>query len=392
MKSELTDLFVLLETIQGLNLPKQKEYLPLEKLSGRVSAKDIFSDFDFPDKNRSKMDGYALNSSSNFHQGLKVVEHLSANELFEGFLNDGECVRCSTGSRLSEFLDIVIPVEYIQEKEQKIIVNKDFIPKQNYIEKAGNIVKKGDRIISQGDVINHREIERLALCRVNAVEVYKKPTVAIISTGSELTELYIQQNSIMNSNFYMISTFFENKNIPYTYLGIAKDSIEDIVEKLEDASSNYDIVVSFGGTAMGKYDLIAEAIKKAKGKFISEGVNCSPGKTFKIATINQKPVFICPGNPASAAVCIELFLNTFIKSVYYGASFSCVKVHAGFSLRKKEGFYKLIPTKVIFEDNKFLVIDNFSPKINSLIFHGLAIVPKDSADVKEDDLLNVYII
>lgn len=392
MKNKLTDLFELIEIIQQFGSAKQKEYISLEKSTGRLSARDILSEFDFPDTNRSRMDGYAVSSSNDLKTGLSPIQHLSANEIFDGKLKTNECVRCSTGSKLADFLNIVIPVEYTKEENGKIYVSEEFSPGNDFIEQAGNIIKKGDTIISEGDIIDHRNIEKLALCRVNTVEVYKKPTIAIISTGSELTELYIQQTSVMNSNFYMISSFLENKKIPYNYLGIVQDKTEDIAKKLNDSTENYDLVVSFGGTALGKYDLITDAVSIARGELIVDGVNCSPGKTFKLARINNKPVFICPGNPASAAVCIELFLNIFINSNFYFKSPDFIKIESAFSLNKKAGFYKLIPSNIVFENNNFKIVDNLTRKVKNPISRALSIIPKDSSAIKKGDVVDACII
>jgi len=386
------DLHNVINLIESYNIKLTSEFLPIEDSYGLVSVSEIKAPFDFPEKNRSRMDGIAFDiNNSNLQEKFKIIDNLSANEIYDCELLPNECIRCSTGSNLSKNQNAIVPIEYCNESNGYIEVDSSYKMKDRYIEKAGSIFKKNQTIINSGTMIDHRDIEKLALCRINSINVYKKPSVGIISTGSEITEQYIIKDSIINSNYHMLASFLSSKKIPFTYLGIVKDNYNEILYKINEATEYYDIVVTFGGTAFGQKDLIKKILIESKGKIIAENLNVSPGRTFKFAEINKKPVFILPGNPASASICVELLLNLFINKNYYNLKTTFINGVANFSLNKKYGFHKLIPGFISFDKDRIIFHDRINTQNCHKHFNGIAIIDAEIQSVKVGDAVDLYL-
>jgi len=393
VKSKFSELFYLLNFFSSYTTKLTTEYLPIEDTCNLVSSEDIFSTLDFPESNRSKMDGYAFDKNKvDISKRIKIVGFIGANETFEKKLGINECVKCSTGSNLNNNLNTVVPVEYCKEEDGYIFVDKEFNFSANYIEKKGSILKKGELILKKNCIVDYRDIEKFALNRLNCISVKKKPSIAVISTGSEITETFYSTNAIINSNYYMVSSFLKSKNIPFSYLGVVKDRKEDIVNIVSEAIKIYDIVMTFGGTALGEKDLLKNVINDLNGKLLFDGVNASPGKTFKFATVCDKPMFIFPGNPASASICIELFFNIFLNNIYYCEKYKLIEATGKFSLSKKKGFYKLIPGFLEIEGDKTIFYDRLTNVGRGKLLPAVGIVEKEKELLNIDEIIKVYII
>lgn len=391
MKNKYFDLFDILGFFSSYKIELPNEYLPIENTCNLVSSEDIFSSLDYPEKNRSKMDGYAFDIKSvDISKKIKVVGFLGANETFKRKLEANECVKCSTGSNLNNNLNTIVPVEYCIEKDGYIFVDKDFNFNDNYIEKRGSVLKKGELILGKNSIVDHRIIERFALNRLNCISVRKKPNIAVISTGSEITETFYSSNAIINSNYYMISSFLKSKDVPFSYLGVVKDRKEDIVNIVSEALKIYDVVMTFGGTALGEKDLLKNVINDLNGKLLFDGVNASPGKTFKFAVVGSKPMFIFPGNPASASICIELFFDIFLNNIYYEEKYRLIDATAKFSLNKKKGFYKLIPGFFEIDGDKIMFFDRSTKYNKRKLGFAIAVIKKEQESLKSGETIKIY--
>lgn len=391
MKNKYFDLFDILGFFSSYKIELPNEYLPIENTCNLVSSEDIFSTLDYPEKNRSKMDGYAFDIKSvDISKKIKIVGFLGANETFKRKLEANECVKCSTGSNLNNNLNTIVPVEYCIEKDGYIFVDKDFNFNDNYIEKRGSVLKKGELILGKNSIVDHRIIERFALNRLNCISVRKKPNIAVISTGSEITETFYSSNAIINSNYYMISSFLKSKDVPFSYLGVVKDRKEDIVNIVSEALKIYDVVMTFGGTALGEKDLLKNVINDLNGKLLFDGVNASPGKTFKFAVVGSKPMFIFPGNPASASICIELFFDIFLNNIYYEEKYRLIDATAKFSLNKKKGFYKLIPGFFEIDGDKIMFFDRSTKYNKRKLGFAIAVIKKEQESLKSGETIKIY--
>jgi molybdopterin molybdotransferase len=391
VKNNFTELFDVIDHLTNFSFDLIDEYCSIEAGTQKVLSADIYANEDIPFYNRSRMDGYAFDSSiCDLSKGLKVVGFIGANERFDGVLGVNECVKCSTGSNLINNLNTVVPVEYCHIRDEMVLIEHTFESNESFIEKKGSIIRKGNIILKKGTALTHREIERLAQNRINQICVKKMPHISIISTGSELTELFANSSSILNSNFYMISSFLSSRKIPFSYLGIIQDNDKEIARAINNAQKTSDIIMTIGGTAFGQRDLIKSVAASLGGILYNDMVNVNPGKTFKFGGIQGKPLFVIPGNPASATICVEIFFNIFINSIYYGKKPDFIKAISKATINKKRGFYKLIPGFITFEGNRIIFYDKF-PEGNSTYFTAIGLMDKNKDELKEGDLIDVFI-
>ncbi|BAI80493.1 molybdopterin biosynthesis protein MoeA [Deferribacter desulfuricans SSM1] len=384
--NNFTDLYDAFKIIDSLTIKRNYHLINIENAFGKVSYKDIYAPISIPEYNISKMDGYAVNSSiCDFTKPFQIIGEIFAGEEIKYNLKENEAYKVATGAKLSHNIDKVIPIENSYKKDGNLFLIKQ---DKNFIQPKGSLIKEGEKILSKGDIIDHRIIELLASLRINCIETFKPIRIGIISTGSELTELFANSNNTLNSNYYMIFSFLKNFDTEVTYLGIEKDDFNAIKSKIESSINEYDILITIGGTGFSKADLIIDIINSLKGKILINGINASPGKTFKLATLENKPIFIIPGNPQSAIVCTELFIGFFLRGI--SRKNLLIKIPVNFSLIKKRGFYKIIKTITTVESNQLLNYDLYQKKSKG--FRSLTIIDKDIENLKEGDLCDTFLL
>jgi len=171
------------------------------------------------------------------------------------------------------------------------------------------------------------------------------PRLGILSTGSEITGQFSTKEAVINSNYYALSALLRRLNVPFGYLGVAHDDKSVLADSLRAAINTFDAVITFGGTARGRYDLMHSVVSRnLNGKVLVNGVKVTPGRTFRFAEVGGTPLFILPGTPAAALVCSELFLTSWLLA-YQGVPWTDVTqpCRMAFGITKKAGFYKLVP-------------------------------------------------
>lgn len=391
MKNNCVELFDVIDNIINFPIAPIDEYISIEAATQKILSADIYANEDIPFYNRSRMDGYVFDSSiCDLSKGLRIVGFIGANERFDGTLGINECVKCSTGSNLTNNLNTVVPIEYCCIRDEMVFIDQTFELNDSFIEKKGSFIEKGGLILKKGTVLTHRDIERLAQNRINQLSVKKMPHISLISTGNELTELFVASYSILNSNFYMISSFLASKKIPFSYLGIIQDDDKEIARALQNALKTSDIIMTIGGTAFGQRDLIRSVVTSLGGILYNDMVNVNPGKTFKFGEIQGKPLFVLPGSPASATICVEIFFNIFINSAYYGKKPDFIKATSMTTINKKKGFYKFIPGFVILSDSGIIFYDRL-PEGKSTFFTAVGLIKKDKDRLNEGEAIDVFI-
>ncbi|HPF45744.1 MAG: molybdopterin molybdotransferase MoeA [Alphaproteobacteria bacterium] len=286
--------------------------LPAEKISlhealGRVVAEDIRSNLTQPPFAASAMDGYAIRFAD-CADPINVIGESKAGERFVGRIGPGEAVRIFTGAPMVDGADTVVIQENVRRHGDRITVNECKAPGAN-IRAAGGDFKTGDCLIKANTIIGARQIALLAAGNVAELMVYKKPKVAILSTGDELMEVgsEISPDKIVNSNVPMLMALVAENGGEPVNLGTAKDTIEDVRAKIAQVK-DVDMFVSIGGVSVGDYDLIQTVLKDAGLKVAFWKVAMQPGKPLVYGDFNSIPYFGMPGNPASAFVCFVNFM------------------------------------------------------------------------------------
>ncbi len=294
------------------------EMVSLGEVSGRILFRDIRSDINIPPLDNSAMDGFALRwsdtrgATKDSPVELQVCGEIQAGGDFSNIrVEKHSAVRIMTGAPIPDGADAVIPVEHILEDVSRgtIAVLQELQEHEN-IRHAGEDIKAGQVVLTKGTKLRSAETGLLASLNISEIPVYRKPRVAIISTGDEITEVGddLKPGQIRNSNAYTLSSEIQKYNGLPHYIGIARDSIS-VAKELFSKALEYDMVISTGGVSMGKYDLVKDVLMELGAEISFETIRMKPGKPVIFGSRNDTLVFGLPGNPVSTMVSFIEFVR-----------------------------------------------------------------------------------
>jgi len=288
----------------------EPETKPITDGLGQVLAQDVRSDFDIPPLDNTAMDGYAViaadtdGASEASPVRLRVAGDLAAGYIYEGTVTPGTAVRIMTGASIPGGADSIVPFEETDEAldgpklETEVAVLKAVQPGAN-VRKAGEDVRKGETVLPKDAVLHAAQIGLLASVGKAEVSVYRRPVVAILSTGDELLDVGepVMPGKIYDSNAYSVSSMVvEAGGIPQR-LGIAADTVDALTVKLREGLEA-DMLVTSAGVSRGDFDVVKDVLAK-EGKPLACGA---------FSTENgHVPHIGLPGNPVSSMVTFELF-------------------------------------------------------------------------------------
>ncbi|KAJ8087112.1 hypothetical protein PM082_005940 [Marasmius tenuissimus] len=294
-------------------------------LKGFVLAEDISSPSDFPPTQTTSVDGYALKAST-VPGTFKVVT--SQTHSLDQPLPEGTIYRINTGGSLPVGTDAVIMVEdthvvstHDEDGEEKEVETLAQVPAGENVRDPGSDVRKGDLVLQKGERITGAggEIGTLAFVGRKEVQVYKRPVVAILSTGNEIIDLNTKTLppsgswTSWDTNRPSLQAALESLGYEVLDLGIVVDEIDAHVSAIQKGIDKADLILTTGGTSMGPADLLKPVIERHfKGTVHFGRVTIKPGKPTTFATIplpdgTARPMFALPGNPASALVTFYIF-------------------------------------------------------------------------------------
>lgn len=291
---------------------------------GRVLYDDIISSIDIPIHDSSHMDGFAVlyddisNASRLNPVILKVINEIKVGNIKIEPLQRRQASRIPTGGYLPRNSDTVIPIEYVQynENDRSVKIFSEF-PKGSFVSSAGKDISKNKLLFKKGHLIRTQDISLLNLVGIKKVKIFKKPKVAIIATGSELTNNIeeVTQGKVLNTNGPIIYTLVEASGGIPVDLGITTDNIKDIQNKIKLALSKNDIILTIGGSSVGHKDLLAESINSmGQPGILAEGIKLDRGRVTKIAVLKNKPIIILPGPIQGAVNAFIVFAIPLIRS------------------------------------------------------------------------------
>jgi len=393
-----------LEQILGAIVPLGQEKVSILESLGRVTGEDIVANRNIPPKDTSTMDGYALRwedtrgASIQEPAVLKVIEDIPAGTIPGKSISIGGASRIMTGAPLPEGSDAVVKLEDTEKDggEVKIFVEA----KQGQdMRCAGEDVRDGDVVISQGHVIRPAEIGMLAAFGRSFISVYQRPLVAVLSTGDELVEIDEKPTpwQIIGSNSYSTAArVMECGGIPLQ-IGIAKDTRESLVSKY-NAALRADIIVSSGGVSVGDYDLVKDVMKESGNKMQFWQVAMRPGKPFAFGSIGGVPLFGLPGNPVASMVTFEQFVRPSIfKMMGHKNLFRrIVKATLGEDITTKKGTRHFIRARVSCENGRYFAStigeQGSHMPMSMIMANGLVILPENTESVKKGEEVSVQLI
>jgi molybdopterin molybdotransferase len=277
---------------------------------GRVLAEPVVSRREIPPWPNSSMDGYAVRAEDTASgAALAVVGRVEAGGLPSRAIGRGEAMRIFTGAPLPEGADTVVPQEDVDTRDDRIALRGAF-ERAAYVRERGEDVRVGDRVLEPGTLLTAAEVGLLATLGHGQVRVYRRPRVAILSTGNELADLGTEPGpgQIPNTNTYtLMAQVLEAGGDPIS-LGVARDHLEAIEERVR-AARDADMLVSSAGVSVGELDLVRDALTNAGAELHLWRVSMRPGKPITFGSLGDRPVFGLPGNPVSAMVTFEMFVR-----------------------------------------------------------------------------------
>ncbi len=292
-----------------------RENVPLLDSLRRVLARDIIATEDFPAADISAKDGYALRHVSLLRASITSPKHLrvigesAAGRPCAATVKAGETVRIMTGGMVPEGADTVASMETATEDSGYVICDNDASRGSN-VRLRGESLKKGDVVFHAGVVVSPLNIGALASLRRAYVSVYRKPLVAILATGDELTDFHEPSSpwKTMSSNLYSLAAqVLESGAIPLC-LGIVKDELETLRSHLSEAL-HADVIITSGGMSKGKYDLVQAAFASLGMDMTRSTLLGKPGKPSIFGKIGDNLVFGLPGSPTAAMISFEQFIK-----------------------------------------------------------------------------------
>ena len=384
------------------NIPSpQVEEVKLIDALGKKLAEDIYSPFPSPRFDNSIMDGYAVKwEDCQKEKPLKITGKSRAGISFKGKIKNGEAVAISTGARIPDGADTVIPIEDIEKNENEILIKKAG-NKSQYIRFTGEEYEADKLLVQKDTELSSAQLALIASIGRLSVKVYKSPAVSIITTGNELNKDYgeLAEGKIFDSNSIMLAAAIKECRGNLVSSTLVEDDLSSITELLERAEEISDIILFTGGVSVGEFDYVKKAAKECGFKELFWGVKQKPGKPLffavKPGSHRVKLLFGLPGNPVSAYIC---FFH-YTAHVIYRMSCSELlhkKIYAPSSQKivNDKDRAQMLRIKLVNEDNslKFKVLNRQdSYMLTSISEADGYIIVEEKQVIKKDSIAEIFL-
>ena len=335
------------------------EAVELLAAAGRVLAKEIRADRDLPPFPRATRDGFAVRAAdvAAVPAVLQTIGEIRAGaSASESALQVGpqQTVEIMTGAPVPAGADAVVMIEYTQRTDERVEIQRSVTSGENVVPR-GSESKEGELLLSGGTRLTPSAIGLAASVGSATVSVYKRPRVAILSTGDEIIDVASSPgpNQIRNSNTYSLSAQVQSAGGMPLMLPIAPDRAEPLRELIEQGLAA-DLLLLSGGVSMGKYDLVERIFAELDAEFFFTGAQIQPGKPIVFgrasASETEKATYFfgLPGNPVSTMVCFELFARPMIEALS-GASpnpLRFLQARLKSDVKTKTGLTRFLPAQL----------------------------------------------
>ncbi|MGK7899239.1 MAG: gephyrin-like molybdotransferase Glp [Xenococcus sp. (in: cyanobacteria)] len=314
---------IILDLLTPLDSSKDTELVDLKSARGRILARSLSSKLDFPYWDNSAMDGYAVRyedvkqASFSTPVTLEIIEEIPAGLVPQKTISSQQTSRIFTGAMLPEGADTIVIQENTQRNGNSVTILSAPQPQQ-FVRHRGSFYQAGEPMLESGIALDAPDIAVLATAQCNELPVYRRPKIAIFSTGDELVTptTPLKPGQIVDSNQYALGSFITGNGATPIFLGIVPDQPAKLKQVIQQAISEADIVLSTGGVSVGDYDYIDEILEELGGQIHIRSVAVKPGKPLTVASFNNSCLYFgIPGNPVSALVSCWRFVQPAIKKL-----------------------------------------------------------------------------
>ena len=291
---------------------------------GRVLAEDIVPRVDLPARDVSHMDGYAVNAESlaaaseEIPAVLRLSGEVRLGEVPRRRLGPGEVAKVPTGGYLPEGATAVVPVESAEVKEDRFVIITKSFTRGTFVYPRGADVGKGVVVLHKGRRLRPQDVALLLSVGIRKVAVFRRPRVAIIATGSELTDSWagVRRGRVLNSHGFLFSKFIEEFGAIAVDLGAVEDDVRKIARMVERALGEAEIILTIGGTSLGSHDLVGDALRGfVRPRDLIHGIRMDRGRVAGVTAIRGRPVVMLPGPVQGAMNAFVLFVVPMIKAI-----------------------------------------------------------------------------
>ncbi len=290
-----------LRKISTLTPIKEQTTLPLNQALNKVLALDIKAKKALPSFNNSAMDGYAIKFSEQ-EKKLKIAAKVFAGHLQKPILKENECYKITTGAKVPEDADTIVPKENCSEENGFVTINQK-VKKGNALRLKGEEIQKEQLLLQKGEILDAAKLALLASQGIWKVNVFKPLKIAIISSGDELKEPWEEasEDEIYNINAINIQMHLKQMGFESDYIGHLKDDLNEAISKIATLKE-YDVIISSGGVSVGEADFTKKAFLANGFCELFHGVKIKPGHPIMVGVMDKSLVLALPGNPLAAIV------------------------------------------------------------------------------------------
>lgn len=332
--------------------PPRSDSVALIASLGRVLAEEVKADRDFPPFPRSTRDGYAVRAAdvAKVPSKLRVLGQIKAGGTFAGTVQAGQAVEIMTGAAVPAGADSVVMVEYTAAAGDQVEVQRAVSAGENVVA-AGAEARAGEALFGSGTRIGSAQIAMMAAVGKANLKVYRKPRVAVLSTGDELVDVSEspEPHQIRNSNSYSLCAQVIQAGGEPFQLSVAPDEEGELTTLIHAGLDAADLLVLSGGVSMGKFDLVEMVLNKLGARFFFTGALIQPGRPVVFGEIKKGarvvPFFGLPGNPVSVMTTFDLFVRPLLDALSGAQPRRTPAVSARLkkSLKTKTGLTRFLP-------------------------------------------------
>jgi molybdopterin molybdotransferase len=333
--------------------PTVVETTQLLSSAGRTLAEKIVADRDFPPFRRAMRDGYAVRATdiANPPATLEVIGEIKAGippEDLPANVGTGQAAGIMTGAPTPEGADAVVMVEYTSLTDNRVTITRGIASGDNIVP-AGLEAKQGDTLLQPGTRIDYGAIAVAAAVGRESLSVFRRPEVAILSTGDEVVEIGARPgpHQIRNSNSYSLAAQVQTAGGTPRMLGIARDEAVHL-RFLMEQGLKHDLLLLTGGVSMGKYDLVEQVLAEFGAEFFFTGAQIQPGRPVVFGRARERYFFGLPGNPISTMVTFDLFVRPMLDALAGMIPEKLRFLHARLKaeIRTKTGLKRFLPGRL----------------------------------------------
>jgi molybdopterin molybdotransferase len=393
----------------------ETEKVPILESMGRVLANDVRSNINIPPLDNSAMDGYAVQAkstegaSSSSPRILRIIGEVAAGYISKEEVIPGTAIRIMTGAPIPKGADAVVQFEDTDEEQRKAakkpigevgILRQ--VGKGTNIRLAGEDISSGSLVLTAGMVLRPQEIGVLASLGQEVVRVIRRPAVAILATGDELVDIKepLPPGKIYNSNTYSLAAQVARYGGVPKILGIARDNIKALEDKIKQAR-DADLLITSAGVSVGEYDVVKDVLARL-GEVTFWTVRMKPGKplAFGVLRLGKRkiPHLGLPANPVSSMIAFEQFARPAILKMLGRRDFAkpTIKAKSEGRLENRDRRRVFARVRVIKRNGQYfarLVGPQGSGILTSMAqANGLMIVPEDKPAIEAGDEVEVQML